>query len=71
MQSARADSANRETTTCFRSFGYLPEGLPLGRPRPVPERGSIAFARRFDAGTHIWRVDVQTGNVQRVTRPDR
>jgi len=62
---------NRETTTYFRGWGNTREGLPTGTPVWYPDSRWIAFARRYDAGTSIWRVDVQSGIVQRVTRPDR
>ena len=36
-----------------------------------PDSRWLAFSRMFGAGTSIWRVDVESGIVQQVTRPDR
>ncbi len=48
-----------------------PAADPPALPAPLAADTAATVAIPHDAGTHIWRVDVQTGNVQRVTRPDR
>jgi Tol biopolymer transport system component len=51
--------------------GRIPEGRPTGPLVWSPDSRWIVFARGYDAGTSIWRVDAESGNVRRVTRPGR
>lgn len=67
----RAIFVNRATGTYFRGEGNIPEGLPRGPLAWSPDSRWLAFSRAFGGGTSIWRVDIQTGIVQQVTRPDR
>jgi Tol biopolymer transport system component len=63
--------ANGETSTYARGFGRSPEGTLLGPLVWSPDSRSVVFARRYDVGTSIWRVNTESGNVRRVTRSDR
>lgn len=62
---------NAERGTFSRGFGAGPEGTLMGPMVWSPDSRSIVLVRRYDDGTSIWRVDVQSGNVRRVTRPGR
>jgi Tol biopolymer transport system component len=62
---------NTVTSTYARGFGGIPEGIPRGPLVWSPDSRSIVFARMYDGGTSIWRVDAESGNVRRVTRSDR
>ncbi|HEX2206442.1 MAG TPA: hypothetical protein VHG93_02110 [Longimicrobium sp.] len=62
---------NRETSTFSRGWGAIREGLPWTTLLWSPDSRWLAFSRVFGAGTSIWRVDVESGIVQQVTRPDR
>ena len=57
-----------ETTRWMRGFGYYREGMPMTSLVWSPDGEWIAFGRRFDRGTSIWRVNVRTGELRQVTR---
>lgn len=59
---------NRVTTTYSRGWGNTPEGLPYGPLAWSPDGEWIAFSRRFGRGSEVWRVNVRTGELRRVTR---
>jgi len=59
---------NRVTTTYSRGWGDIPEGLPAGPVAWSPDGGWIAFSRSFGRGSEVWRVNVRTGELRRVTR---
>ncbi len=61
-----------EVTTGFEGgFGEIREGIP--RPSLVwsPDSKHLAFSRRFERGTSVWRVEVATGALAQVTAPAR
>jgi len=62
---------SKESGTYSRGWGPVPEGLPYGPLMWSPDSRWIAFTRRFDAGSSVWRVDIATSHLVRVTAPDR
>lgn len=61
---------NSVQTTYSRGWGPYPEGETIGPLVWSPDSRAIAFSRRFDAGTSVWRVDLETGEVIPVTTQD-
>jgi WD40-like Beta Propeller Repeat len=68
---ARRVFRNEVRSTFERGFGEHDEGEVVGSLVWSPDSRWIAFARRFDAGTSVWRVEVATGRVEQLTLPDR
>jgi Tol biopolymer transport system component len=64
-------SRNREHGSYERVWGPRPEGEPVSGLVWSPDSRWIAFSRRFDAGTFVWRVEVATGRTEPVTRASR
>lgn len=62
---------NAEHGTFARGWGPLPEGLVAGSLVWSPDSKSLAFSRQFDRGMSIWRLDLESGDVSRITAPDR
>lgn len=62
---------NTERSTFSRGWGSIPEGLPSGPLVWSPNSREIAFTRRYDAGSSVWRVTLATGIVSPVTRLSR
>jgi hypothetical protein len=62
---------NRVLSTYSRGWGPMREGEPEIGLVWSPDSRWIAFSRRFDRGTSVWRVEVETGSVKQVTRPAR
>ncbi|HXC25720.1 MAG TPA: hypothetical protein VNU46_07385 [Gemmatimonadaceae bacterium] len=58
---------NHERGTYSRGWGSMPEGIPVGPIVWSPDSHAIAFARRFERGTIVWRLDVTTGALMQVT----
>ena len=74
----RPDGSGRRTvfrndvrTTYRRGFGDIREGGPRLPLVWSPDGRWIAFSRSYGGGTSIWRVEVESGRVEPVTRPDR
>jgi hypothetical protein len=75
---ARPDSSgrrlvfrNRVRSTYSRGWGPLREGEPGSGLVWSPDSRWLAFSRRFDRGTSVWRVEVQSGRLEQVTRAAR
>jgi Tol biopolymer transport system component len=62
---------NRMRSTYERGWGPIREGEPEHGLVWSPDSRWIAFARTFDRGTSIWRVEVESGRVEQVTRAAR
>lgn len=62
---------NDVRTTFHRGFGNIREGGPRAPLVWSPDGRWIAFSRVYGGGTSVWRVEVATGRVEPVTRPDR
>ena len=62
---------SRESGTYSRGWGPIPEGLPSGPLVWSPDSRWIAFTRPFDAGSSVWRVEIASSRLVRVTAPDR
>lgn len=60
---------NRERTTMSRGWSSFEEGGVHAALVWSPDGKWIAFGREFDAGTSLWRVNVETGELRQVTRP--
>ena len=60
---------NEVRSSFSRGWGPRPEGEPSGPLVWSPDGRWIAFSRRYDAGILVWRVNVETGETQQVTRP--
>jgi Tol biopolymer transport system component len=58
---------NEATTGFERGFGEIREGIPLPRLVWSPDSRHLAFSRRFERGTSVWRVEVATGTLAQVT----
>lgn len=59
---------NHERGTFSRGWGPVPEGMPFGPLVWSPDSREIAFTRRYDVGSSVWRVGLTTGAVTPVTR---
>jgi dipeptidyl aminopeptidase/acylaminoacyl peptidase len=62
---------NRERSTFSDGWGDVSEGRPLGRIVWSPDGQWIAFSRVYARGISVWKVNLKTGEVRQVTRPDR
>jgi Tol biopolymer transport system component len=62
---------NRVTSGFEGGFGEIREGVPLPQLVWSPDSRHLAFSRGFERGTSVWRVEVATGAVARVTAPAR
>jgi hypothetical protein len=62
---------NRVRSTYERGWGPIREGEPAQGLVWSPDSRWIAFPRRFDRGTSVWRVEVESGRVEQVTRAGR
>jgi hypothetical protein len=59
---------NQERSTYFRGWGDIVEGLPSSRLTWSPDGRWLAFSRRYDQGTSVWRVNARSGDLRQVTR---
>lgn len=59
---------NRVLSTYQRGWGPNREGEPEPGLVWSPDSRWIAFSRRFDRGTSVWRAEVTTGRVKQITR---
>ena len=59
--------ASHERGTYSRGWGPMPEGVPTGPIVWSPDSHEIAFARSFDRGTTVWRLDIATRALMQVT----
>lgn len=62
---------NEVRTTYSRGWGDTREGGPMPPLVWSPDGRWIAFSRVYGHGTSIWRLEVESGRVEPVTRPDR
>jgi len=62
---------NTESNTFSRGWGPSFEGTPTGPVVWSPDSRQIAFTRRYDAGSPLWRLDVATGAVTPITKPSQ
>jgi len=60
-----------DRSTFRRGWGPIREGIPGGPLVWSPDGAWLAFARSFDRGTSVWRVNVRTDAVWQVTRRER
>jgi len=61
---------NRRLTSYSRGWGPHREGEPVSRIVWSPDSRWIAFSRRFDEGTTVWRLRIDTGQLDQVTDVD-
>jgi Tol biopolymer transport system component len=69
--SGREVFRNRARGTFERGWGPQREGIAFGPLVWSPDGKQLLFPRRFDDGTSVWRVELGSGAVARVTRADR
>lgn len=62
---------SRDETTYTRGWGPRRDGEPTGRLVWSPDSRWIAFSRRYDRGTSVWRVNIESHEAHRITRHDR
>jgi dipeptidyl aminopeptidase/acylaminoacyl peptidase len=60
---------NRVHSTYSRGWGPMPEGSPTAPLVWSPDGAALAFSRRFDRGTSVWRLDLASGRVTPITAP--